>query len=90
MTENRTVQKSYKCSKHNSTMNIVYSEIPFSANSFYIEASQLVWFANHLIDFYMIWGFNKIFLTEHKSSKMNLVSVTYFSIIYIILVIDEI
>ena len=59
-------------------MNIVYSEMPFSTNSFHVETRQLVCFPNHLIDFYMIWGFNEIYFeTEHNSNTMKLMSMTF-------------
>ena len=85
------VINSTKWRKHNSTMIIVYLEMSFTTNWLHVETSQLVCFANHLIGFYMIWSFNKIyFWTEHNSTKMNLISMTYFSIIYLILLKDEI
>ena len=59
-------------------MNIVYSEMPFSTDSFQVDTSQLVCFANHLIVFYMMWGFNKIyFKSEHNTNIMNLMSMTF-------------
>ena len=54
-------------------MNIVYSEMPFSTDSFQVDTSQLVCFANHLIVFYMMRGFNKIyFKSGHNTNIMNL------------------
>ena len=70
-------------------MNIGYSEILFSPKSFHVETSQFVCFENHLIGFFVIWGFSKAcFWTEHKSTIINLMSMTYFSIIYLIIVTD--
>ena len=72
-------------------MNIVYSETPFSTNSFHVETSKMVCFANHMVGFYVIWDFNEIyFSTEHNSNIMNFMSMAYFSIINLILVVDEI
>ena len=52
-------------SEHNSTMIIVYSEIPFSTNIFDVENCQLVSFESNLIGSYIIWSFNKkIFLNR--------------------------
>ena len=49
-------------------MNIAYSEMPFSTNSFHVETSQFVCFPNQLIDFYMIWGFNEIYFEIERNS----------------------
>ena len=66
-------------------MNIAYSEMPFSTNSFHVETSQSVCFPNQLIDFYMIWGFNEIYFETEPNSICQWPSITYLN-----LLIDEI
>ena len=59
-------------------MIIVYSEIPFSKNSYHVDNSQSTCFANQLTGYYMIEGSTEIyFLTDYNSTIMNLMTMTY-------------
>ena len=48
----------------------VYSETPFSKNSYHVETSQLIYFANPLAGFYMMGVFTEwCFQTDYRILK---------------------
>ena len=62
-------------------MIIVYSEIPLSKNSYHMETSQLICFANQLTGYYMIQGSTKrYFYTEYNFTILNLMAMTYLAL----------